>query len=1654
MRRQEVLLLVAVTLHVSTDQMPRSPDAQPQVRLSRTAAAARLHASYARRTLVFERNEGQADPSVSYLARASSHAVYLTKDAAVLSRSRPEGGPEGVTMSFTGARDGVEPVGEAELPGTVNYFIGNDPRHWRTDVKTFSRVRRSGIYPGIDVVYYGSDNHLEYDFIVSPEGRVADIRVAFDGAEFVRVSAEGELILQTPSGELRQKRPTVYQDSGGVRTSVDGKYVVLASGEVGFEVGAYDRAQALVIDPVLSYSTYLEVNQANDVAVDGQGFIYITGTARAAGLDGGGDVYVTKLTPDGGSVVFSSFFGGNTGGSTGVFFGTDVGTGIAVDSTGGVHVCGYTFSANFPIVNPFQAATPADPNDPFRQIDGFALKLSAQGNTLLYSTYLGGSRDDIARAIAIDPLGNAYIAGDTTSTEFPLLNPLIAVKPRQPGFVTKLNVNGQGVFSTYLGWDLTETVADVAADGMGNVYVTGATGSTNFPAVGAFQAVLSSGAFDAFVIKLSPDGQTILYSTYLGGAGGQSYGTGIALGPSGNIFVTGQTTATSFPVVNAFRSTLTGVASACPGCVPSAPFDAFVTKFAISGTSLAFSTYLGSTQTDFARSLAVDAADRVTVVGQTEFTNFPVKNAIQATAPGVSHRDPTGFVTKFQADGADVVYSTYFPSIVSGVAANADNAFFVGQVGLGDGRLVTTPGALNPTGGAGQGFLARITDGAGPCTFSVQPASASAPSGGGPASFSVFAFGSHCAWNAVSNVNWIIITSGGSGSGIATVDYTTESNQGVERTGTVTVGGHTFTVSQAGTAPTSIAPAIEAHPANRTIAAGAGTQFSVTASGTPPPTYQWQVSANGGASFANLTNGGTYGGATTATLTLVATVALNGSLYRCIAVNEAGSATSTAALLAVTSAPVITAHPLNRSIAPGQNAQFSVAATGSPAPGYQWQVSTDGGISFAALANNGTYSGAASATLSLAAASAALDGSRYRCIATNATGSATSNAASLTVRLPTMSLDKAALQFGATSTGAQFSQQTQAQAVRLLQSNAGTATWTATPSDPWITVSPASGSGSATLTVGVTFVGGLPAAGTTAGTIALTFTNAGTVAATLAVGLTTVATGTSAAPAGVMDTPVDGSTGVTGSIAVTGWAIDDVEVTRVRILRSAAAAERTAPIFVGNAVFVDGARPDIALLNPTVPRSTRAGWGYLLLTNFLPDDGDGTFTLYAYADDADGHSTLLGSKTITCTNSSATRPFGAIDTPAQGDVIGGASYPNFGWVLARDSVLAYPPFGSVQVVIDGVFGAAPTGWVSRSDLTTLFPAATYAGVANALGVATLDTTALANGVHTIAWIVRASNGQADGIGSRYFTVANETSAASLTAIGASRAGGALTLDPGTPEATVQVDAGTLLRPANLPSAVSLAHAIGVAPLNTSPVVGRRGYDADGPLRSLAADSAGLVTVHGEELDRFELRLDGGNDSTLAGRQYAGYLRVGENLTAMPVGSHLDAASGVFTWQPGPGFLHTYDLVFVRWAAGRAISRQDVRIIINAKGRTQQGPHLVIDTPSAADQAGLTQPFVVAGWAIDASADFGTGVSTVHAWAYPAAGGPPVFVGAASYGGKRPDVAALFGGRFEPSGYGLAVDALPPGTYDLAVFSWSTSKADFLPARILRITVRE
>jgi hypothetical protein len=641
---------------------------------------------------------------------------------------------------------------------------------------------------------------------------------------------------------------------------------------------------------------------------------------------------------------------------------------------------------------------------------------------------------------------------------------------------------------------------------------------------------------------------------------------------------------------------------------------------------------------------------------------------------------------------------------------------------------------------------------------------------------------------------------------------------------------------------------------------------------------------------------------------------------------------------------------------------------------------------------------------------------------------------------PTMALDRTSLVFSAINSGAAFVSKTDTQQVRLTKNGSGTVTWTASSNQPWLTVTPTSGSGSATLTVATQFAPGLTTA--QSGAVTLTFGGAGNSTGPIATTLRFVTNNQSAAPFGSFDTPVNNTTGVTGSLAITGWAMDDIDVTQVRVLRDPVPGEPAGVLVpVGTAVLVDGARPDISALYPTYPRNTRAGWGYLMLTNMLPAQGNGTFRLYAYADDVDGHSTLLGTRTITCANAAATAPFGAIDTPRQGEVVSGTLL-NFGWTLVNGTARAdVPGGGTVSVVVDGVPVGVPIGWTDRTDISALFPNG-VSDITSTLAVLPIDTTALANGVHTIAWGVTATNGQTAGIGSRYFTVSNGSVLSDQS-------------DAGIAAAGLQQRSAVIAAPAGMSMPRTAAHgfateralrtSIDAAPLDGVTIRARRGFDLGAPRHALRV-SKGVATIQAEELDRVELQL-----SDTAGYRFSGYLRTESGLAPLPVGSHLDEGTGQFTWQPGVGFVGAYNFAFLRWAGGIPVARQEVQIVLAPQGSGRVGPQVVIDTPTRQQDVG--QPFVVAGWAADLDSGIDTGVDAVHVWAYPLTGGDPVFVGAATIGGTRPDVAEVYGDRFTKSGYGLVVRGLVPGNYDLAVFGYSTVTGGFVPAKVVRITVR-
>ena len=576
--------------------------------------------------LSFEPNAGQASAEVRYLARDRAYTLYFASGETVLAGPRHSV----LRTRLSGANPSARIAGEVPQDSQSNYFLGNDPAQWHTSVPNFARVRYNGVYPGIDLIYYGKDGNLEYDWIVSPGADPSRIRVVFDGADRLRIDKQGDLVIRAGGSEYRHKRPEIYQEAAGQRTPVTGGWT-LRGHQASFRLGAYDRAKELVIDPPLVYSTYYGgtgLDYAYAVAVDSVGNTYVAGGMGSTNFNirGQEDAFVLKLRPNG-SKLYSSFIGGN---------GTDEAKGIAVDVQGNVYVTGNTGSLDFPTKGAIQSKTGGSG-------DAFVAKLNA-GGSLVYSTYLGGIANDFGSAIAIDAAGNAYVVGITFSNNFPTQNPFQAAKgAQQDAFLTKINPAGSAfVYSTYLGGNNVDEGYAIAVDASGNAYVTGYTASTNFPLQSPFHSS-NFNSVDAFITKMNPAGSALVYSTYLGGSA-TDFGTGIAVDSSGSVYVTGPTSSEDFPLVGAFDIKLGS----------HAVDDVFVSKLNPSGSGLVYSTYLGGGSEDAPYALALDQAGNVWVTGRTNSSDFPLKDAIQGERTAFDM-----FVSEIDSAGSTLLFSTF-----------------------------------------------------------------------------------------------------------------------------------------------------------------------------------------------------------------------------------------------------------------------------------------------------------------------------------------------------------------------------------------------------------------------------------------------------------------------------------------------------------------------------------------------------------------------------------------------------------------------------------------------------------------------------------------------------------------------------------------------------------------------------------------------------------------------------------------------------------------------------------------------------------------------------------------------------------------------------------------------------------------------------------
>jgi hypothetical protein len=631
--------------------------------------------------LAFEPNQGQSSDGVKYIARGTGYTVFFTPSETVLvlgkSSSTKRAGraathpSDTLRMSLVGADASADFIATDQLPGKTNYLIG--PRaNWHTSIPNFRRISQRQVYPGIDISYHGTEGQLEEDFVVSPGTDPRAIRLAFEGARTLRTNSDRELLIGLAGGAVTLRAPVAYQESNGSKHLVSAKFVVLNNRRVGFRLGEYDQRLPLVIDPVLSYSTYL----------------------------GGSNI-------DGANAI-----------------------GVASDNT--AFVAGGTFSTDFPTAHPLQP-NHGGSDDFYR--DAFVAKLSADGSTLLYSTYLGGKNEDVAYGIAVDFQGDAYVVGLTLSPDFPVtpgsLNTLCggdgkcgaSFNPNSlivsNGFIAKLNPEGSAlVYSGFIGNYENVIARSVAVDANNVAYVTGQTEANGIPTgpttpplfpitSSAYQPAFGGGVTDAFVMKISATGTTILYSSYLGG-NVEDVGYGIAVDTNADAYVTGLTYSTNFPIKNGLQATAGGAGDA---------FFSEVNTNASGSASLLYSTYLGGAGLDQGNGIAVDTTGHAYIAGGTNSKPLPFATAtigpigVEGNA-FVSELDPT------KTGAASLIYFTYLggslASSASGIAVDGGgNAYVTGSTVTVTTDFPTTAAVFQPKfgGGNADAFITKLGPG-------------------------------------------------------------------------------------------------------------------------------------------------------------------------------------------------------------------------------------------------------------------------------------------------------------------------------------------------------------------------------------------------------------------------------------------------------------------------------------------------------------------------------------------------------------------------------------------------------------------------------------------------------------------------------------------------------------------------------------------------------------------------------------------------------------------------------------------------------------------------------------------------------------------------------------------------------------------------------
>ena len=722
----------------------------PDKKLDSSEAKLTASTNYAKLPLRFEANVGQSAKPVKFLTRGSGYTVFLTPTEAVFSlRSETKKSRSALRMTMIGANQKAEVEGQQPLQGKVNYLVGNDRSKWHTDIPTFRKVHYSNVWPGVDMLWYGTQNKLEYDFVIKPGYDPSAIRLKFEGAEQLRVDEQGNLVLKAGGEEIVQSAPTIYQDQEQGRINISGKYVIKEKQEVGFEVAAYDVHKPLVIDPILTYSTYIGGESTDvglGVAVDSQGRAYLAGKSssdetffpienafQGEQIDTLG--FVTKLNAAGDDVLYSTFLGDSNGFCTGFVCGTEI-RAVAVTPDGRAVVTGAVTNedndSKFPVTDSAYQKNGFCISwcgiEPNRMVDAFVTVFKADGSDLDYSTFFGGRTNyrysergfDIGNAIAVDASNRIYIAGLTASNTLPTKHAFQWSRHSEgegkDAFVAVFDPAASGnaslLYSSYFGGDGDDVALGVAVDNDRNAYIVGSTASTDLetrsPSAAPLRATFNGGGFDGFVAKVDTESDgdvSLTYSTYFGGNVNDRVES-VAVDAFQRAYITGASNSSpsSFPLKNAFDSTQTNG-------------EAFVAKLNADGNALFYSSFLGgdngNTSADGEEGLGItiDFAGNVYVTGRTTSgASFP------SVLPLAGNLQGTAFLTKIQATISNntvpvVLYSTTFGG--TGTRAEAIAVDPRGNVYLGGsstGSLTTTAGAFDTSfnGGSSDAFIAKF----------------------------------------------------------------------------------------------------------------------------------------------------------------------------------------------------------------------------------------------------------------------------------------------------------------------------------------------------------------------------------------------------------------------------------------------------------------------------------------------------------------------------------------------------------------------------------------------------------------------------------------------------------------------------------------------------------------------------------------------------------------------------------------------------------------------------------------------------------------------------------------------------------------------------------------------------------------------------------